>query len=295
MTRPLCTAVLPLHDRVSLTQRWLIDLLQLGERLPLEIIVVDCGCTDLTPSLLDAAGDAVRTLHAGGASAVAALALAIEAAAPAGEFITLLDQALMAEVDWLTPLVRAADHAPRAAAIGRVIVGPDDRVEATGFVFDEAGQPRHLYRGFPADHPAITRPRAVQALPLTGALIRRAALAQVGPPDAAYASLDLASADWSLRAGAADWTCQLAPASPFTRLVGAPAALPATDSADMVRFRAAWSGRVATDDLDHYLADGLIAVDYSLPYPLRLSVSPLLAVPDADRARQVREALRGAG
>ena len=38
-----------------------------------------------------------------------------------------------------------------------------------------------------------------------------------------------------------------------------------------------WHDRVEPDDIEHYLADGLISVEYGPSFPVRMAVSPLLA------------------
>src|SRR6185295_9859186 len=123
--------------------------------------------------------EAVRTLrrdHNGGF----AVACNDGAAAARGELLVFLNNDTEPRPGWLDALVEHADAHAEAAAVGAKLLFPDDTVQHAGVVICQDGRPRHLYAGFPADHPAVEKPRAFQAVTAACMLVRRDAFDRAG-------------------------------------------------------------------------------------------------------------------
>ena len=58
-------------------------------------------------------------------------------------------------------------------------------------------------------------------------------------------------------------------------------------------YRERWRDRVRRDDLDAYVADGLLRVEYADSHPIRLSVDPTLAIVDRGREEEIERLLEG--
>ena len=185
MSAPRCTIVIPVHDRAGLTRRCLDAIPADPPATPFEIVVVDDASTDETPALLAERSGAVRTLRReqnGGF----ATACNDGAAAAQGELLVFLNNDTEPHPGWLDALVAHADAHPEAAAVGAKLLFPDGSVQHAGVVVCQDGRPRHLYAGFPADHPAVHKPRAFQAVTAACMLVRRAAFERAGGFDPAF-------------------------------------------------------------------------------------------------------------
>ena len=93
---------------------------------------------------------------------------------------------------------RYADEHPAAAVVGSKLLFPNDTVQHAGVVICQDGNPRHIYAGFPGDHPAVNKSRRFQAVTAACMLVRRGAFEQAGGFDPAFRNC-LEDADLCLR------------------------------------------------------------------------------------------------
>jgi GT2 family glycosyltransferase len=293
--------VIPVHGRSALTRRCLDALLAEPAAADAEIVVVDDGSPDDTVSVLARYGSAIR-VHARERAGGFATACNEGAKLTSAPLLLLLNNDTLGEPGWLAALLADAGAHPQAAAVGAKLLFPDGSVQHAGVAIGRDGLPRHLYAGFPADHPAVSRSRAFQAVTGACLLVRRAAWEQAGGFDAGYRN-GLEDTDLCLRLGELGHAVRCCHESVLVHLESPTRGRRGPDiDAGVARFRARWGGRVRPDDLEHFAADGLLRVDYADTHPVRLTVSPLLAaVNDREqererllvrRAAQVNELLR---
>lgn len=208
--------------------------------------------------------------------------------------LVFVDAAIEPVTGWLSSLVRRAAEGG-AAAIGPRALYCDETTAHAGVAFGQGGFPRWLYAGFPADHPAVNRSRRVQAVAGGCLLVLRDAFEEVGPFDADLDG-DPALVDLCLALGQARLAVEVCGGA---TVYVTDHTLPDLHSSATMRHR--WGGRVAVDEVSHYLDDELITVRHRGSYPLELTVSPLLGWVDreeadratvrllAERSRQVHE------
>src|SRR5207302_5123515 len=87
---------------------------------------------------------------------------------------------------WLDALVRYAESHPQAGLVGSKMLYPDGTIQHAGIVIDQDGHPRHIYVGFPGDHPAVNKSRRMQMVTGGCFLIHREAFERAGRFDTAY-------------------------------------------------------------------------------------------------------------
>ncbi len=63
---------------------------------------------------------------------------------------------------WLDALIRYASTGEKIGIVGSKLLYPDGTIQHAGIAFDQDRQPRHIYVGFPGDHPAVNKSRAMQ-------------------------------------------------------------------------------------------------------------------------------------
>jgi len=279
--------VIPVHGKADLTRRCLDAVLATAPNA--EVVVVDDASPDETPAVLESYGDAIRTVTLPRNEGYA-LACNHGVEASAGELLVLLNNDTEPRPGWLDALIAYADAHPAAAIVGAKLVYPTGAVQHAGVAFGQDGYPHNLYAGFAADHPAVNRPRRLQAVTGACMLIRRDAFATAGGFDAGFTN-SLEDVDLCLRVGEAGGEVHLCPDAVVEHLESATRGRDGRFEASVARYRERWRDRVTRDDLALYAADGLIEMEYPDSYPLRMAVSPRLAVVDDGRASEIEPLL----
>jgi GT2 family glycosyltransferase len=299
-----CSVIIPVHNRASLTRQCLEALL--GEPplgLDWEIIVVDDASTDLTPSVLAGYGDRIRTV---GLESNVGFAAACNRGAmiASGAYLLFLNNDTLPKPGWLDALARYAEAHPDGAAFGAKLLYPDGTIQHAGVVICQDRFPRHVYQGFPADHPAVNRSRRYQAVTGACLLVRAAAFFEVKGFDSQFVN-GYEDHDLCLRLGERGYEVHYCHESVLYHLESASREGRADEAELATRlYLERWGERVRPDDLDYYVADGLLRLSYWESYPVQMEVSPLLAVVAgggrdteaegllATRARQVYELMK---
>ncbi len=273
--------VIPVHGKSQLTRRMLEWLERdVGGDEAVEVIVVDDGSPDDTHALVEAAGWARLVSHERARGFAAACNTGARHAH--GEYLLFLNNDTEGRPGWLERLVGYADATPSAGIVGAKLLYANDTVQHAGIVIGLDCLPRHVYRGFAADHPAVSRSRRFQAVTGACMLVRRAAFEQAGRFDETFAN-GFEDVDLCLRLGAAGHETHCCAESV---LVHDEAATRGEDSAaferNAVRYFERWGSTVQPDELQVYVEDGLLVVESGEIYPLRIGVAPELGVVEAD-------------
>jgi GT2 family glycosyltransferase len=286
-----CSVVIPVFNRASVTRQCLDALLnELSDEI--EVIVVDDGSRDTTPEVLRTYGERVHVVthdrNRGFASACND-----GVAASAGRFVVFLNNDTLPVDGWLEALIAHAERHERAAVVGSKLLYPNDTVQHAGVVICQDRVPRHIYAGFPADHPAVSKSRRFQIVTAACALVRRDAFEGVGGFDATFSN-GYEDVDLCLRLAESDHEVHYCCESSLYHLEMVTRGYGSNEPNHDLYMRR-WGTRVRRDDFDYYLEDGLIDVSYPDYFPLDMSISPLLATIDsgardgaADRLLAVR-------
>jgi GT2 family glycosyltransferase len=292
MSAARVSVVVPVHGRPGLTRRCL-DLVLADLPTGCEVVVVD----DASPagSGPDDLAAPVRVLRLEENRGFAA-ACNLGAEAATGEMLVFLNNDTEPQPGWLLALVDEAERRPEAEAIGARLLYPTGAVQHAGIAIGQDGYPHNLYAGFPADHPAVIRPRRLQAVTGACMLVRRATFERVGGFDERFRN-SLEDVDLCLRIGAGGGVVRYCPDAVLTHLESATRGREERFEASVALYRERWRDRVRRDDLDLYVEDGLIEVEYPDGHPLRISVSPLLAAIERSDGHQaeLEPHLRGQG
>jgi GT2 family glycosyltransferase len=252
------------------------SLLAESPKVGFELIVVDDASRDQTPAMLRAYGDAIRVItHAENAGF--AQTCNDGAATARGEYLVFLNNDTVPAAGWLDALVATADAEPRVGVVGSKLLFPDDTVQHAGVVVCQDGNPRHIYAGFPADHPAVNRARNFQAVTAASMLVRRDTFEQAGGFDIAFRNC-LEDTDLCMRVGELGYQVRYCPESVVYHLESVSRGRRSGEIATAGRlFRERWGTTAERDDLRHYVADELLRIHYGDLYPLKFQIAPELA------------------
>jgi GT2 family glycosyltransferase len=294
-----CSIVIPAHGRAGLTRKCIDAILAEPPRVGFEVIVADDASPDDTANVLKAYGRAIRVItrrENGGF----AQTCNDGAAAAAGEYVVFLNNDTVPVTGWLDALVAVADGEPRVGVVGSKLLFPNDTVQHAGVVVCQDGNPRHIYAGFPADHPAVNKARRFQAVTAASMLVRRELFERVGGFDPAFHNC-LEDTDLCMRLGELDYEVRYCPDSVVYHLESVSRGRRSKEIAMAGRlFRERWGEKAERDDLRHYVEDKLLRIRYRDLYPLQFELAPELAAaagPDLSRfieaqSRQIADLLR---
>jgi GT2 family glycosyltransferase len=280
--------VVPVHDRAALTRRCLDAVL---DELPAgcEVVVVDDASTDSTPELLAGYGKAIRVVEMP-RNAGYAEACNEGARAARGELLVFLNNDTEPRAGWLDALLRHAEAHPGAAAIGAKLLYPTGAVQHAGVVIGQDGYPHNLYAGFPADHPAVNRSRRLQAVTGACMLVRKDTFEALAGFDAGFHN-SLEDVDLCLRIGKDGGEVDYCHEAVVTHMESASRGRQDRFERSVRLYRERWRDRVRRDDLLVYAEDGLLEVEYAESYPLRLDLSPRLAILGGGREDELERLL----
>lgn len=180
---PLFSVIIPVRNKWDLTSACLRRLRETTPEFAFEVLVVDNASDDATAGDLDALGKALfgtafRAIHLpenrnfGPACNLGAR----EAAAP---LLFFLNNDTLPTPGWAPPLVDALAHEAGLGAVGPLLLYADDTVQHVGVAFTTR-HPLHLYRHFPAGHPAVRKRRYVQTLTAAALLLPRSLFLSIG-------------------------------------------------------------------------------------------------------------------
>ena len=290
--------VVPVRNRLPLTRQCVDALVSvLGNRDDVELVVVDDGSTDETAAFLDALGvEVVR--HA----AMEGFAASCNdgAGATRADTVVFLNNDTVGEGDWLDALLEYAAAEERAAIVGAKLVYPNRAIQHAGIVIGADFLPRHVYRGFPEDHPAVSRSRRFQAVTAACMLVRRGVFEEVGGFEVGFLN-GFEDIDFCLRVGELGGETHYCANSVLVHLEAATRGEdPELFHRNAEHYLQRWGERARRDDVETYMEDGLLELVPGDLYPLELRVDPRLAtMADCDvydlleeRSRQVLELLK---
>ena len=279
---PRCTVVIPTYNGAHLLSTCLEAFLaNPPERCDWRIVIADDGSSDGTVERFSSFDERVtvvaRERNGGFAEACN------EGARAAGDadHLVFLNNDTIPIAGWLDALVDDAAAHPAAAAIGSKLMYPDGTIQHAGVMIGSDRWPRHIYVGFPGEHAAVNRPKRVVAATAACLLVRRPEFERLGGFDTAFHN-GYEDVDLCLRLGEAGHEVRYCPRSALYHLESVTRW--ADDSTDHIvhnnqLFAERWGDRVRPDDMDHYVADGLISIEYgaTYTYPVRMRISPQLA------------------
>ncbi len=182
---PDVSVVIPVYGQWELTSSCLTCLPAFASGASLEVIVVDNGSTDATPTACPALG---RTLFGECFSYLRlernhgfAAACNLGAKTASGRLLFLLNNDVDTAPGALAPLTAALAEDHRLAGVGPLLAFPEGtgvqsgRVQHLG-ITASAGvngpEFRHLYELFPAKHPAVRRRRRLRVITAAAMLVR---------------------------------------------------------------------------------------------------------------------------
>lgn len=184
--RFICSIIIPVWNKVELTQQCLVALGPATEDVSFELIVVDNHSTDRTPEFLASLGGDVRIIT-NDENLGFAKACNQGAAVATGEYLVFLNNDTIPLKGWLSAMVDEVRTHADVTVVGSKLLYQDGTAQHAGVAIDRNNlTPYHIYNGFAADHPAVNKRRELNAVTAACLLIRRSVFAELGGFDEGF-------------------------------------------------------------------------------------------------------------
>jgi len=288
---PLCSIIIPVHDRLELTRDCLHALACVTGDVPTEVIVVDNASTDGTVEFLAGLGSRVRTVR-NPENVGFARACNQGAALARGDYLVFLNNDTIPLPGWLAALVAEVEHDAGVAVVGSRLLYPDGSLQHAGVVFSRAvWGPYHVYQRLPGDFAPANHRRELRAVTAACVLVRRTAFVAAGAFDEAYRN-GFEDIELCLTIGARGGRVVYQPASVLYHLESQTPGRKAHDRENWIRLRQRWERHLLEDEDAVYDDDGWVLHLDPAAGGLHARLEPADAVPDRAPWRRVAAAQR---
>lgn len=171
-SKPVISVIIPVAGKWDLTRNCLQSLHQYSQEHDIEVIVADNASADETPSVLPDFGSSLfggrfiyirneTNRNFGPASNQGAQAAS-------ARLLLFLNNDTLLTPNWLPPLLTALNDEPALGAVGPLLLYANETVQHLGVTYSSGGV-KHLYKGYPRNHPLVGKSRYMQIL--TGAAL----------------------------------------------------------------------------------------------------------------------------
>lgn len=181
-----CSIIIPVWNKVELTQQCLTHLAEVTNGCSYEVIVVDNASTDGTQAFLSTLNGDIQVMT-NPENYGFAKACNQGAAAANGRFLVFLNNDTIPKPGWLRALLNEVESHQDVAIVGSKLLYPNDTIQHAGVVFSKnCLTPYHIFCGAPGDLPAANVRREFQVVTAACMLIRREEFDAVGHFDEIY-------------------------------------------------------------------------------------------------------------
>ena len=183
--------IIPLFNNVEFTRHCLEALTTSTPQHLHELILIDNGSSDGTSELINGLPSDIKVIR-NAKNQGFAKACNQGAQAADGKYLLFLNNDTEPKPGWLEPLFNTAEQDTCISAVGSKLLFPDGTIQHAGVIIaDDRMTPdplvgKHIYYGFPADHPEANISRGYQALTAACLLVRRDAFEAVLGFDEGY-------------------------------------------------------------------------------------------------------------
>ncbi len=286
---PTCAVVIPTYEGAILTRACLNALLaHPPARCQMRVVVVDDASSDGTQEMLEDEYGSVVTAVAHEQNRGFGVSCN-DGARAAGEcdYLVFLNNDTIPTAGWLDALIDLAAKTPEAAAVGAKLLFPNGTIQHAGVAISQDRWPRHLYAGFPGEHAAVNRSRAVAAATGACLLVRREDFEKLGGFDTAFHN-GYEDVDLCLRLrhlGREVWYCHNSVVYHLESVTRWPTGRAQDLESNERLYEERWRGKISPDDSVQQLPRGagrLLELEYGSTYPLTFAIAPNLGVVRSD-------------
>jgi O-antigen biosynthesis protein len=256
VNRPAASVIIPVFNRVNYTYRCLKALSRHATDLRFEVVIVDNGSSDGTADLLASLSGDVRVIT-NPRNLGFARASNQGAKAARGRYLVFLNNDTEPQPGWLEAMVQAREQNPKVRIVGCKLLYPDGGgIQHAGVVFNNRGEPHHIFRKLPADHHAVNQTEYFQAVTAACMLIDRAGFMELGLFDEGYVN-GFEDVDLCLKAGQKGWKVLYTPKAVVLHYESLSAGRKQHEVDNYQRLMERWKDKILWDENRYYAKIGV--------------------------------------
>jgi GT2 family glycosyltransferase len=181
-----CSIIMPLFNRVELTEQCLVNLAEVTRGMTYEVILVDNASNDGTAELVASLGGDVQVIRNSENRGFAA-ACNQGARAARGRHLVFLNNDTIPLSGWLEPLLVELDADPSVAVVGSKLLFADNTVQHAGVIFmRDIPIPYHAFYRADATEPAVNKRRELHCVTAACMAVRRTVFDSIGGFDEGF-------------------------------------------------------------------------------------------------------------
>lgn len=252
---PRVSIIIPLFNRAKYTLKCLQAIEANTAYDDFELILVDNASSDETPQLLSALDGDVKTIrnetNLGFAKACNQGARAAE-----GSLLLFLNNDTESRPGWLEAMLQAMDSGPNTQIVGNKLLYPNGTIQHAGVVFRPDGMPYHIFKGLPANHPAVNCIQKYQAVTAACMLVKRETFFDADCFDEVYQN-GYEDIDFCMKVITSGGDIVYTPHSVVVHHESISQGRKALDGENCYIFLNRWFGKIHIDENDHYKRLGM--------------------------------------
>ncbi len=181
-----CSIIIPVFNKIELTQQCLTHLAEVTTETSYEVIVVDNDSSDGTAEFLSSLRGDIQVIT-NNENLGFAKACNQGAAAAKGKYLVFLNNDTIPKPGWMNSLVCEVDSHKDVAVVGSKLLFLNNTIQHAGVVISRHHRtPYHIFTGVAESFPAVNTRREFQAVTAACMLVRKETFEEVGGFDEGF-------------------------------------------------------------------------------------------------------------
>jgi GT2 family glycosyltransferase/tetratricopeptide (TPR) repeat protein/2-polyprenyl-3-methyl-5-hydroxy-6-metoxy-1,4-benzoquinol methylase len=283
-----CSIIIPVFNKVELTQQCLTHLANVTEGISYEVIIVDNNSSDSTGEFLRSLDGDIQIIR-NSSNLGFAKACNQGARAARGKHILFLNNDTIPQANWLAPLIQELEEHEEVGIVGSKLLYPDKTIQHAGVVFSRHhDSPYHLLRGVQGDLELVNKRMQFQAVTAACMLVRKDVFVQVRGFDEGYVN-GFEDVDLCLKVGAAGKKVIYQPKSWLYHLESQSPGRKKYDNENARRLGQQWGHQWLADEDTVLFEKGYVVKQCLVENKIRQKVDPLEDLVDHQQWQRVRD------
>ncbi len=181
-----CSIIIPVFNKLELTQQCLIHLAEVTQENSYEVVIVDNHSSDGTSEFLRTLDGDIQVI-ANPENLGFAKACNQGAQAARGKHLVFLNNDTIPQAGWLSELVKEIEQNENVDVVGSKLLYEDKTIQHAGVVFSRLYQtPYHIFQGLPESFPPANVRKEFQVVTAACMLVRKETFESVGGFDEGF-------------------------------------------------------------------------------------------------------------
>ena len=181
-----CSIIIPVFNKVDLTQQCLMHLADVTKNIFYEVIIVNNHSSDGTAEFLETLDGDMKVIS-NQENLGFSRACNQGARVAKGKYLVFLNNDTIPRPGWLASLIHEVESHEEVAVVGSKLLYPDNTIQHAGVAFSRYSQlPYHIFKGFAEHRPEVNSRKEFQSVTAACMLVRKEVFEKVGGFDEGF-------------------------------------------------------------------------------------------------------------